>query len=156
MSYGIGLLKSMRLKRTPMTTPKPSADIGRHVLVDFFGCAEHFDADGLTLRLTAAAQAAGATILGGGQHDFTENNGATAFLMLAESHISAHTWPEHGVIAIDIFICGETSADAALESLRGSFQPARETITVQTRGSIGTSAPSRPDSSGSADDRGSS
>ncbi len=156
MPYGIGLQKSMRLKRMPMTTAKPSADIGRHVLVDFFDCAERADADGLTLRLTAAAEAAGATILGGGQHDFAENDGATAFLMLAESHISAHTWPEHGVVAIDIFICGETNADAALKSLRDSFQPARETVTVQTRGSIGTSAPSRPDSSGSTDDRGSS
>ena len=144
----------MRLKRMPVTTEKPPADIGRHMLVDFFDCPAHVDADGLAQRLTAAAKAAGATILGGGQHDFAENDRATAFLMLAESHISAHTWPEHGVVAIDIFMCGETNADAALQSLRSSFQPARETVVTHARGAIGTSAPSHPDSTGSADDRG--
>ena len=134
-----------------MTVRAPSSDIARHGLADFFGCARAVDADSLVQHLTAAAQAAGATILGGGQHDFAETDrgaeqsGATAFLMLAESHISAHTWPEHGLIAIDIFICGKTNAEAALNSLRDSLRPARETITIQVRGSIGTSVPSRPD-----------
>ncbi len=113
---------------------QPASNVARHVLADFFDCPQPINAEGLATRLTAAAEAAGATILGGGQHDFSENDGATAFIMLAESHISAHTWPEHGLVAIDIFMCGATNADAALESLRASFQPARETIDVRVRG----------------------
>ena len=117
-----------------MTVEHPTPNIARHVLADFFDCPQPISAGELARRLSAAAEAAGATILGGGEHDFAENAGATAFIMLAESHISAHTWPEHGLVAIDIFICGEANADAALDALRDSFQPARESVAVRMRG----------------------
>jgi S-adenosylmethionine decarboxylase len=110
--------------------------VGRHLIVDFHGCPDPFKAAGLKVLLTEAAQAAGATILGAQAHDFGGDGGATAFVMLAESHISAHTWPEHGLVAIDIFMCGGAEAEAALSYLRDALQPMREQVTVHMRGAI--------------------
>lgn len=112
--------------------------VGKHLLVDFHGCMLPVRAEELRDRLANAALAAGATVLGSHFHDFaddlSETHGATAFVMLAESHISAHTWPEHGLAAIDIFMCGKAQAETALDHLRLSFAPQSEHVTTHLRG----------------------
>jgi S-adenosylmethionine decarboxylase len=55
--------------------------------------------------LRGAASAAGATLLEVRLHSFGAGQGVTGVAMLAESHISIHTWPEHGYAAVDIFLC---------------------------------------------------
>lgn len=59
--------------------------------------------------LHAAARAARVTIVGMNLHHFGAGNGVTGVAVLAESHISIHTWPERGLVAVDIFVCGKTA-----------------------------------------------
>ena len=54
--------------------------------------------------------------------------------VLAESHISLHTWPELGYAALDIFMCGNTEPKAAVDILRDSFKPARISVSEHLRG----------------------
>ena len=61
--------------------------------------------------LREAAVAARVTIVGINLHHFGEGGGVTGVAVLAESHISIHTWPECGLVAVDMFVCGKT-ADA--------------------------------------------
>jgi len=58
--------------------------------------------------LVSAAELAGATLIDVRTHAF-EPQGITGFALLAESHISIHTWPEHRFAAVDAFTCGETT-----------------------------------------------
>ena len=68
--------------------------------------------------LRTAASAARATIVGVHLHHFGPGMGLTAVAMLAESHISIHTWPEAGVAAVDLFVCGiQADAEAGLQAI---------------------------------------
>jgi S-adenosylmethionine decarboxylase proenzyme len=66
--------------------------------------------------LVAAANAAKVTIISVTTHQFTPH-GITGYLLLAESHISIHTWPEHGYAAVDVFTCGG-DPKAAIEEIK--------------------------------------
>jgi S-adenosylmethionine decarboxylase len=100
---------------------------GRHVLVDI-SCADR-DAlnnlDSLEQCLVGAARAEGVTVLGTLRHAF-EPSGATILLLLAESHVSLHTYPEEGKAFFDAFTCGVDHEPAnifhafASSGLRGS------------------------------------
>jgi S-adenosylmethionine decarboxylase len=81
---------------------------GRHLLADFHGVAAGRlgDAAAIEALLRAAADAAGATPVAGHFHPFGPGLGVTGVLLLQESHISIHTWPEHGFAAVDVFMCG--------------------------------------------------
>ena len=61
----------------------------------------------------------------------------TGVVLLAESHISIHTWPEHGFAAADIFMCGATHAGRALEILINTLSPADSHIESVSRGAVG-------------------
>ncbi|MBD8500810.1 MULTISPECIES: adenosylmethionine decarboxylase [Paenibacillus] len=82
---------------------------GRHVAVDTWGV--DFDllnnADYLQTQLVEAAEACGATVLSVQSKQF-EPQGATVLVLLSESHLSIHTYPERGFAAIDCYTCGET------------------------------------------------
>lgn len=72
--------------------------------------------------LILAAEAAGATLLQVVTHKF-DPQGVTGFALLAESHISIHTYPEYSYAAIDSFTCGEhTNPESACRSLKDAFQ----------------------------------
>jgi S-adenosylmethionine decarboxylase len=98
---------------------------GRHVLADFHGCAAPLDDIGLVERaLRDAARAAGATILDLNLHHFGPGQGVTGVALLAESHLSIHTWPEHDYAALDLFLCGRRhDIDGALQVLADAFAP---------------------------------
>lgn len=87
--------------------PEP---IGRHLFADLSGCP--FDVlnspELLGLAACSAAEAAGATILQVSEHQFSPH-GVTLVLLLAESHLSIHTWPESGHAAVDVFTCGSST-----------------------------------------------
>jgi S-adenosylmethionine decarboxylase len=82
---------------------------GRHVAVDTWGV--DFDllnnAQLLEAQLVEAAEACGATVLSVQSKQF-DPQGATVLVMLSESHLSIHTYPERGFAAIDCYTCGET------------------------------------------------
>jgi S-adenosylmethionine decarboxylase len=84
-------------------------ELGRHCLLDLFECDYSHMSDGQALidALSAAALQAGATVISSHSHNF-EPQGASAFCLLAESHISIHTWPERRAATLDVYTCGVT------------------------------------------------
>lgn len=84
------------------------AHVGVHCMLELYGCdkSKLDDPDFLRRAVREAAEFAGATFLGELQHRFTPV-GVTCLGLLAESHISIHTWPEIGYAAADCFTCGD-------------------------------------------------
>jgi S-adenosylmethionine decarboxylase len=80
---------------------------GVHLIADLHDCSGLSDADLIDRALRAAAAAARATLLEVRLHAFGPGQGITGVAMLAESHISIHSWPEHAYAAVDIFVCGQ-------------------------------------------------
>ncbi len=108
---------------------------GRHLIADFWGGTGLDDAEAMGAAMRAAARAAGATILHLHLHTFGEELGVSGVAVLAESHISVHTWPERGYAAFDAFLCGATDAEAALRELERHVRPARTEVQMLRRGS---------------------
>jgi S-adenosylmethionine decarboxylase len=83
---------------------------GKHCVQELYraNSAKLNDEAYLRTALAAAAEASNATLLDIRTHAF-EPQGVTGFALLAESHISIHTWPEHGYAAVDVFTCGDTT-----------------------------------------------
>ncbi|MCF6094874.1 adenosylmethionine decarboxylase [Microaerobacter geothermalis] len=100
---------------------------GRHVAIDTWGV--DFDllnnAEWLQHQMVEAAETSGATILGVQSKKF-EPQGATVLLLLSESHLSIHTYPEKGFAAIDCYTCGETvDPQVAIDYLISVLKPAK-------------------------------
>lgn len=91
---------------------------GTHILADLFDCDHLDDAARIEAALRAGVAAAGATLLQLHVHGFGEGQGVTGVAMLAESHISIHSWPERRYAAVDMFLCGQRhDLDAGLTAL---------------------------------------
>jgi S-adenosylmethionine decarboxylase len=118
-----------------MTTHRPA---GLHLLADLHGIAPALltDPAQLDALLREAALAAGARILHSHFHAFGEGQGVTGVLLLAESHISIHTWPESGFAAADVFMCGACEPQRALDVIEAALQPGARTIRTVPRGQL--------------------
>ena len=83
--------------------------LGRQILVEFYGCNEAVLTDTANIRevMLEATRRSGATIISDDFHTFSPH-GVSGVVVIAESHVTVHTWPEFGYAAIDIFTCGET------------------------------------------------
>ncbi len=97
--------------------------LGKHLLLELKDCNRDILNDLSFLRnaLVAAANECGATVLGESFHPFSPQ-GVSGVVVIAESHISIHTWPEYGYAAVDIFTCGNTvrpekAAEVVIEKL---------------------------------------
>jgi S-adenosylmethionine decarboxylase proenzyme len=103
---------------------------GLHIIVEFYGCtfSKLNDISFIKNTLIKAAHAAHCTVLHSYFHPF-QPQGVTGFISLAESHISIHTWPEHGYAAIDIFACGEKAEPMlALFVLQDMLKPQNSSV----------------------------
>jgi S-adenosylmethionine decarboxylase len=101
----------------------PRAMLGSHVLADLAGidAALLRDAARLETILTEAAQRAGARVIGAHFHHFGGEHGVTGVVLLAESHITIHTWPEHRFAAVDAFMCGAARAADAVDAIAAAL-----------------------------------
>ena len=107
---------------------------GTHLLIDLEDADHLDDKQVIEGALRDAAAAAGATALHVYLHKYSENGGVSGVLVLAESHISIHTWPERKFAAVDIFTCGRCEPYLAIDVLRRAFSPQSIRLTEQKRG----------------------
>jgi S-adenosylmethionine decarboxylase len=110
--------------------------VGTHLLADLHGVDADLLQDRVALEslLRHAAEVAGASVLYSHFHSFGAGDGVTGVLLLAESHISIHTWPESGLAAADIFMCGSADPGRALKVLIDGLAPAHQSVHTLGRG----------------------
>ena len=106
---------------------------GVHLIVDLHGAKGLDDIDLVESTLRRCVDAAEATLLHIHVHHF-QPNGVSGVAVLAESHISIHTWPEVGYAAVDVFMCGSANPDACVPVLRESFGAGRVEVNEILRG----------------------
>src|SRR5471030_2015015 len=87
---------------------------GSHLIIDLWEAEGLDDRDRIETALIDAVNAAGATLLHIHLHTFTDGGGISGVAVLAESHISVHTWPEKGYAAFDVFMCGDAEPRKAM------------------------------------------
>ncbi len=82
--------------------------LGRQILVEFYDCDPEVlkDRNAIDAAVNEAVKRSGATIVASTFHTFSPF-GVSGVVVIAESHVAIHTWPEHGYSAVDIFTCGE-------------------------------------------------
>ena len=116
-----------------MTQP-PDHLPGLHLLVDLWGGPHLADPAALEAALLGAAHSAGATVIASQFRAFPGHAGVTGMVLLAESHISIHSWPELGFAAVDIFMCGTANPHTACHHLVQALGAERVKITEIRRG----------------------
>jgi S-adenosylmethionine decarboxylase len=107
---------------------------GTHLIVDLWGAEGINDLAYVEDTLRECVEAAEATLLHIHLHHFTPNDGISGVAVLAESHISIHSWPESGYAALDIFMCGDAKPHRAVEVLRERFRPSHVGVEEHRRG----------------------
>ena len=109
---------------------------GTHMLLDLWGAGRLDDVEYLERTLRRAVRVSGATLLHLHLHRFGDGGGVTGVAVLAESHITVHTWPERSFAAFDVFMCGDSRPDLAVEVIREALGPARTVISTERRGVV--------------------
>lgn len=110
--------------------------LGTHLLLDLKECNPQLldNIDYIKEAMVRAAVEAGATVLGDSFHKF-HPVGVTGVVVISESHICIHTWPEHKYAAVDIFTCGDAFAPRkAADTIIKRLECADCTITEVPRG----------------------
>ena len=107
---------------------------GSHLIIDLWDAEGLDDKDRIEQAMKDAVEAAGATLLHIHLHTFTPNGGISGVAVLAESHISVHTWPERGYAAFDVFMCGSAEPRKAVAVLEQAFTPKRVVLGMHKRG----------------------
>jgi S-adenosylmethionine decarboxylase len=107
---------------------------GVHLIVDLYDAKRLDDLDHVVAALRRCVEAAGATLLHVHLHHFEPNGGVSGVAVLAESHISIHTWPECGYAALDVFMCGKADPEACIPVLREAFTAKRVAVSELLRG----------------------
>ncbi len=134
--------RPQRLRQTA-TTPKDhfiqrdgEEFAGTHLILDLWGATRLGDLAFIDRTMRDAVSVAGATLLHIHLHHFGEGGGVSGVAVLAESHISVHTWPERDFAAFDVFMCGDAEPLKAIESLKCAFEPMRCEVLEARRGKV--------------------
>ena len=142
----LGMVSESPSENPAMSTvsPEPQKDYyvekdgvkyaGMHLIIDLWEAEGLDDRDRIEQALIDAVNAAGATLLHIHLHTFTEGGGISGVAVLAESHISVHTWPERGYAAFDVFMCGDAEPKKALSVFKRAFNPGRMVVGEHKRG----------------------
>tara|TARA_B100000686_G_scaffold54455_1_gene58669 strand:+ start:14779 stop:15186 length:408 start_codon:yes stop_codon:yes gene_type:complete len=111
---------------------------GLHYLIDMWNVKYDENQKYIRNLLVRASEAGKATVLKVHTHHFGEGHGISGLAVLAESHISIHTWPERHYIAFDIFMCGNTDPDLSLNFLKNELKPEKIKVKIIKRGLVKT------------------
>jgi S-adenosylmethionine decarboxylase len=107
---------------------------GTHLIIDLYDARRLDDIDHIETAMRHCVTASGATLLHIHLHHFEPNGGVSGVAVLAESHISIHSWPERRYAALDVFMCGEAEPEACIPVLREAFDPRRLAVSEILRG----------------------
>jgi S-adenosylmethionine decarboxylase len=107
---------------------------GTHLIIDLVRAERLDDLEHIEATLRRCVEVAGATLLHIHLHHFAPNGGVSGVAVLAESHISIHSWPEYGYAALDVFMCGSADPDACIPVLREAFSATRVGVNEILRG----------------------
>ncbi len=112
--------------------------LSQHLLVEYHGCESALlnDVERIEHALRSAAEAAQATVVSAAFHRFSPQ-GVSGVVVIAESHLSIHTWPENGYAAVDFYTCGECLPEKAHEFLRDQLGAERAEVMRIDRGIAG-------------------
>lgn len=111
--------------------------LGNHILVEFMNCDPHIMNDVATIErdMVDAARKAGATVINSTFHHFSPY-GVSGVVVIQESHLAIHTWPEYGYAAVDLFTCGEMDAWISFDYLKECFKSKSYSALEMKRGSV--------------------
>jgi len=112
--------------------------LGRQILAEFFNCNRDILNDSVKIELfmKKAALECGATIVSSSFHTFNPH-GISGVVVIAESHLTIHTWPEYGYAAVDVFTCGDlVNPQTAIQSLEQNLNAEKIEIKEFVRGEI--------------------
>lgn len=123
----------MATKTKGLLNPKKIEYAGKHLLLEFWGAQDIDSIEFIEKALADAVNACQATLLRIDLHKF-EPQGVSGVAVIAESHISIHTWPEYNYAALDIFVCNGKDPYLALASLKKSFKPQKVVVAEVKRG----------------------
>ncbi len=107
---------------------------GTHLIIDVLNGSRLDDIAHIEKTFKRCIEVSGATLLHIHMHHFTPNGGVSGVAVLSESHISIHSWPEHGYAALDIFMCGNAKPHLAIDVLKEAFQPSEIIVKEILRG----------------------
>ena len=126
-------------------------ELGRHIIVEMYDCDAEIlnNFDVIREQMMEAARVAGATIVGEVFHRFTPH-GVSGAVVIAESHLSIHTWPEYRYAALDLFTCGDNVDPwVAFGHLARELKAGKTSQTELKRGlfptALGESLPFKPE-----------
>ncbi|MGL4394066.1 MAG: adenosylmethionine decarboxylase [Brevinema sp.] len=112
--------------------------LGRHILIEFYNCNEDILKDPQLIQkyMDQAAREANATIVDSVFHHFNPY-GVSGAVIISESHLAIHTWPEFGYAAVDVFTCGDTiNPWTAFNFLEKAFEATRSESIEVPRGMV--------------------
>jgi len=114
-----------------------SKALGNNILVEFMNCEPHImnDVAAIERDMVGAAQKAGATVINSTFHHFSPY-GVSGVVVIQESHLAIHTWPEYGYAAVDLFTCGEMNAWISFDHLKECFGAKSYSALEMKRGSV--------------------
>jgi S-adenosylmethionine decarboxylase len=113
---------------------------GVHLIIDLFDAKHLDDVAHVETTLRRCVDASRATLLHLHVHRF-QPTGVSGVAVLAESHISIHTWPYSGYAAVDVFMCGDTDPDRCVPVLREAFAAKRVEVNELRRGEAAAGGP---------------
>ncbi|NRA30174.1 MAG: adenosylmethionine decarboxylase [Parvularculaceae bacterium] len=103
---------------------------GTHLIIDLVGAKNLTDKELMERTFNQCVEECGATLLHLHVHTFLPSGGLSGVAVLAESHISVHTWPERDYAAFDVFMCGDAEPEKAIAILKKAFDA--DQVNVQT------------------------
>ncbi len=108
---------------------------GQHLLVEYHGCDTKIldNVERVESMMRTAAEAAQATVVAATFHCFTPQ-GVSGVVVIEESHLSIHTWPEYGYAAVDFYTCGGCTPEQAHEVIRAELGAKRSEVMTVHRG----------------------